>query len=641
MSKNNIATENGSTAILASIQNCLEQLTQGVIPKPLHVKPPDELTGIVEGMNTYIEQVSKIKNVVSKLSRMTRYDFSSDKIEQQGGMFGDLVNCVNDMQDQLEAVTDTLKSLARGEVYKIDEYKAINDNQGKYCDEDELTPAIIGTMENFSKNAVIANAIAAGDFSLEIIPASDEDFLTKAMLLMRAQIEGLQHVITNVVYNIIDGRISHRIKSRGIPGKWGTIAKQINKALDATVAHIDTIPIPISIINTKGEIQFLNHSALEMYKVSARDGIGRQCGSLCNSDKCQDGSCAVMRAIADDAVLSDEMHISSDVSERIYQFTGTPIKNLEGEIVGALEFLIDKTSEREITSSVTKSAMDLSAVVNDITGSSDTLHDKTASLNQQIALIVTASEELTVTMNDLSKASSVSSDNITMISTSTEELTATISEIANNAAQASLVTSTAVENVDTASKRVTLLNDAAKGISNVTETILEISDQTKLLALNATIEAARAGEAGKGFAVVASEVKELAQQTNTATVDIRKKIEAIQNATNQTISVISDISEVISEVKDFVNMIATATEEQSITTKDIAENVAATMKGIAQVSHSVSQAAIVTQEVAKNISTANSNVSEIDSQAELMGNVMHSLMNTHSKLNEAVKKFEF
>ena len=72
------------------------------------------------------------------------------------------------------------------------------------------------------------------------------------------------------------------------------------------------------------------------------------------------------------------------------------------------------------------------------------------------------------------------------------------------------------------------LGTAAQEIGKVTETITNISSQTNLLALNATIEAARAGTAGKGFAVVANEIKELAQQTASATEDIKSKILGVQ-----------------------------------------------------------------------------------------------------------------
>src|SRR6059058_5776574 len=72
------------------------------------------------------------------------------------------------------------------------------------------------------------------------------------------------------------------------------------------------------------------------------------------------------------------------------------------------------------------------------------------------------------------------------------------------------------------------LRESSAAIGNVVNLIAQIARQTTLLALNSTIEAARAGAAGKGFAVVATEVKALAVQTQGATEEITKKIDALQ-----------------------------------------------------------------------------------------------------------------
>lgn len=88
------------------------------------------------------------------------------------------------------------------------------------------------------------------------------------------------------------------------------------------------------------------------------------------------------------------------------------------------------------------------------------------------------------------------------------------------------------ERMEATAQNILLLAEHAQAIGEIIATVNEIAEQTHLLALNASIEAARAGEHGRGFSVVASEVKELADQSKKATVQIRHILGEIQKATN-------------------------------------------------------------------------------------------------------------
>lgn len=76
---------------------------------------------------------------------------------------------------------------------------------------------------------------------------------------------------------------------------------------------------------------------------------------------------------------------------------------------------------------------------------------------------------------------------------------------------------------------VAQLAKGSQEIRNIVELISNIAGQTNLLALNAAIEAARAGEAGKGFAVVAEEVRKLAEESNQSSKKIAELVLQNQN----------------------------------------------------------------------------------------------------------------
>jgi methyl-accepting chemotaxis protein len=147
-----------------------------------------------------------------------------------------------------------------------------------------------------------------------------------------------------------------------------------------------------------------------------------------------------------------------------------------------------------------------------------------------------------------------------------------------------------------ASANVERLRESSAAIGNVVNLIAQIARQTTLLALNSTIEAARAGEAGRGFAVVATEVKALAVQTQNATEEITRKIDALQRDATGSADAVLRISQAIEAIRPVFDTVNGAVAEQSQTTGEMSDNAASTSRFIVSVGDSASEIGNVTKE---------------------------------------------
>jgi len=241
-------------------------------------------------------------------------------------------------------------------------------------------------------------------------------------------------------------------------------------------------------------------------------------------------------------------------------------------------------AEAEKRSLMDRLAADLEAEVARVASAVDTAATSLVSASETMA---DTSRTTETAARDAAASSSRVADNTGSVAAAGEELTASIREIARQVGRSREIADTAVENTRAADAMMTRLTGEVDHIGEIVELINAIAKQTNLLALNATIESARAGEAGKGFAVVASEVKHLADQTASATDEIRKEIRDIQSSTTDAAGALHEARERIGDMSEITQTLVTAVEQQDEATREIASGIRQAADGAGEVGRGV------------------------------------------------------
>ena len=294
----------------------------------------------------------------------------------------------------------------------------------------------------------------------------------------------------------------------------------------------------------------------------------------------------------------------------------------------------------EMLTRTTQAATTLHAASGDLSTMATNMTCRTSAVGEKSTTTAATTSAMSTNMATITTATDEAVVNVQMVATATEEMTGTINEIAQSAEQARTVTVEAMQRFTHTAEQVHELGAAAREISTVIDTIMEIAEQTKLLALNATIEAARAGEAGKGFAVVANEVKALATQTNHASENIRAKIVAIQGSTENTVQTIAQVREVMTQVSDYVSTIAAAVEEQAITTRDMARNTGEAAAGLQRTTQEVHQASAMAQDIAKDMTIVTEATLELETASTQLTDQAAVLTTMATELQHIVSRFQ-
>ncbi|PKO99224.1 MAG: hypothetical protein CVU13_06790 [Bacteroidetes bacterium HGW-Bacteroidetes-8] len=137
---------------------------------------------------------------------------------------------------------------------------------------------------------------------------------------------------------------------------------------------------------------------------------------------------------------------------------------------------------------------------------------------------------------------------------------------------------------------VVKLSEQNRRIGEITSTVSDIADQSNLLAVNAAIEAAKAGEHGRGFTVVAQEIRNLADQSKRATLQVKEILNEVNKSVNNAVEATDDAAKRVEAGKilvmqsgEVIEMLAENIEEAGEVSLQISSSNHQQMAGMDQI----------------------------------------------------------
>ena len=287
----------------------------------------------------YMDRIGK-GDIPPKITDSYNGDFNEIKIN--------LNNCIDNVQSLVNDTNMLVKAAVEGKLAtRADATKHQGDFRIIVEGINDTLDAVIGP---FNVAAEYIDRIGKGDIPPKITDSYNGDF-NEIKVNLNNCIDNVRSLVDDadmLVMAAVEGKLTVRADAGNHQGDYRKIVEGVNATIERLVGLLDSMPAPAMIIDNDYTVRYMNEMGAHAGNRSQEQVIGMKCYDHFKTSDCKTDKCACTRAMRDgrESISETDAHPASGVDLDI-SYTGVPLRDGSGRIIGAFEVVTDLTAVKK------------------------------------------------------------------------------------------------------------------------------------------------------------------------------------------------------------------------------------------------------------------------------------------------------